>query len=66
MGEVITCFTPRSRTLPNTAMLSASVPQLVKTISPGAQLSREATFLRACSMPARALRPKAWMALGLP
>jgi hypothetical protein len=39
MGEVITCFTPRSRTLPNTAMLSASVPPLVKTISPGAQFS---------------------------
>lgn len=62
----MTFSTPRSRTLPKMAMLSASVPPLVKTISPGAQFSKPEIFRRACSTAARVVRPKEWMALGLP
>ncbi len=60
---------PRSRAAsaaPTMPRLSASVPPEVKTTWSGSAPSASAICRRACSMPARAARPKRWALEGLP
>ncbi len=57
---------PPARHRPSTAMLSASVPLAVNTISSGAAPSAAATRSRASSSAARASRPAACALDGLP
>ena len=57
---------PVERTTPSTARLSASVPPLVKTTSPGCAPTRAATRSRASSMARRAERATAWEPDGFP
>ena len=60
MALVITCRPRRAarRTTPSTAMLSASVPPLVKTISAGAAWISAASCRRAASICCLAACPK--------
>jgi len=68
-ARVVMMWFPRScraAATPLTAMLSASVPQEVKTTSTGSQLRRSATFSRAFSTAPLTLLPAQWMLEGLP
>ena len=65
MAETISRLDPAATAL-SSAMALASVPPLVKiTVEAGAPI-RPATFSRACSITARAVRPAAWIDDGLP
>ena len=59
-------FFRNARATPNTAMLSASVPPPVKTISPSCAPSNFAMRTRASSIAARASRPNTCTLLALP
>ena len=67
-AELITCppFGEAAHAPDSSAQLSLSEPQEVKTTSPGAQPSAEATFFRAASSSFFASRPFACVELGLP
>ncbi len=62
---VHTTVPPRRSCTPSTARLSASVPPLVKTTSPGSAPASSATTSRASSIARRASRAAAWAPDGL-
>ena len=57
---------PSASATPKIALLSLSLPQLVKTISPGSQRRSAATFARAASMSAWTRPPNSYMLEALP
>ena len=67
IGEMTTCL-PRgfASARPLTARLSASVPPLVKTTSPGRQPTTAATAARAAESARAASSPRPWLLDGLP
>ena len=66
MVEEMIFSTPKLATLPLIARLSASVPPLVKKISPGEQPNILAMLPRASSISPFTFLPWAWVELGFP